>query len=158
MTKVTSLLHRYVYKPLYICPNTPSSCASTARRILLASPLPPAPCLVAAASLFARSDNLGIILISFWCHFWDLWASFGDHWALVWDTWARSLFYGGPYLECNDFVSGFWTLRGSPFSPLGVTISFPWVWNDGNPIFCWQPDSRSDFRTKSDQFLRCLGQ
>ena len=36
---------------------------------LLASPLPPAPCLVAAASLFGRSDNLGIILISFWCHF-----------------------------------------------------------------------------------------
>ena len=29
--------------------------------ILLASPLPPAPCLVAAASLFGRSDNLGII-------------------------------------------------------------------------------------------------
>ena len=101
---------------------------------------------------------LGIILISFWCHFLDLWASFGDHWALVWDTWARSLLYGGPCVECNDLVSRFWTLRGSPFSSLGVTISFPWVWNDGNPIFCWQPDSRSDFRTKSDQFLRCLGQ
>ena len=36
---------------------------------LLASPLPPAPCLVAAASLFGRSDNFGhhfnIILVSF---------------------------------------------------------------------------------------------
>ena len=71
---------------------------------------------------------LGIILISFWCHFWDLWASFGDHWALVSDTWARSLLYGGPCIECDDFVGRFWTLRGSPFSPLGVTISFPWVW------------------------------
>ena len=45
-------------------------------------------------------------------------------------------------------VSG--PMWGSPFSPLGVTISFPGVWNGENSVFCGQPDSRSDFGTKSD--------
>ena len=104
------------------------------------------------------------ILASFWYHvgiilasFWDHWASFWDHWAPLWDTWATSCCMGGPCIEFNKFVVRFWTLWGSPFSPLGVTILFPWVWNGGNSVFCGQPDSRLDFGTKSDQFLGCLG-
>ncbi len=46
---------------------------------------------------------------------------------------------------------------GLPFSPLGVTILIPGVWNGENYVFCGSPDSRLDFRTKSDEFLRCLG-
>ena len=44
---------------------------------LKASPLPPAPCLVAAASLFGRSDNLGIILVSFFGPVGIIWRPLG---------------------------------------------------------------------------------
>ena len=97
--------------------------------------------------------HFGIILASFW----DLWASFWDHWAPLWDTWATSCCMGGPCIEINEFPARFWTLWGSPFSPLGVTILFPRVWNGGNSVFCGQPDSRLDFGMKSDEFLECLG-
>ena len=46
---------------------------------------------------------------------------------------------------------------GLPFSPLGVTILIPGVWNGENSVFGGSPDSRLDFGTKSDEFLRCLG-
>ena len=46
---------------------------------------------------------------------------------------------------------------GLPFSPLGVTISIPGVWNGENFVCCGQLDSRLDFMTKSDEFLGCLG-
>ena len=46
---------------------------------------------------------------------------------------------------------------GLPFSPLGVTILIPGVWNGEICVFCGQPDFRLDFRAKSDEFLRCLG-
>ena len=46
---------------------------------------------------------------------------------------------------------------GLPFSPLGVTISIPGFWNGENFVCCGQPDSRLDCRTKSDEFLGCLG-
>ena len=66
----------------------------------------------------------------------------GDHFAIIlgslgiilgplativglWDTWATSCCMGGPCIEFIEFPARFWTLRGSPFSPLGVTISFP---------------------------------
>ena len=54
----------------------------------------------------------------------------------------------------------FWLLSGSceaPFSPLWVTILIPGVRNGENYVFCGSPDSRLDFGTKSDEFLRCLG-
>ena len=44
-----------------------------------------------------------------------------------------------------------------PFSPLWVTILIPGVRNGENYVFCGSPDSRLDFGTKSDEFLRCLG-
>ena len=44
-----------------------------------------------------------------------------------------------------------------PFSPLWVTIVIPGVRNGENYVFCGSPDSRLDFGTKSDEFLRCLG-
>ena len=43
-----------------------------------------------------------------------------------------------------------------PFSPLGVIILIPGVWDGEICVFCGQPDSRLDFGTKSDEFLRCL--
>ena len=43
---------------------------------------------------------------------------------------------------------------GLPFSPLGVTILIPGVWNGENSVFGGSPDSRLDFGTKSDEFLR----
>ena len=46
---------------------------------------------------------------------------------------------------------------GFPFSPLGVAILIPEVWSGEICVFCGQPDSRLDFGTKSDEFLRCLG-
>ena len=46
---------------------------------------------------------------------------------------------------------------GLPFSALGVTILIPGVWNGENSVFGGSPDSRLDFGTKSDEFLRCLG-
>ena len=77
--------------------------------------------------------------------FWDLWASFWDHWAPLWDTWATSCCMGGPCIEFIEFLGLFLTLWGSPFSPLGITISFPGLWNGENLLFCRQPDSRLDF-------------
>ena len=46
---------------------------------------------------------------------------------------------------------------GLPFSPLRITILIPGVWNGENSVFGGSPDSRLDFGTKSDEFLRCLG-
>ena len=60
-------------------------------------------------------------------------------------------------MEFIEFAGRFLTLWGSPFSPLGITISFPGVWNGENLLFCRQPDSRLDFGMTSDQFLGCLG-
>ena len=45
---------------------------------------------------------------------------------------------------------------GLPFSPLGVAILIPGVWNGEICVFCGQPDFRLDFGTKSDEFLRYL--
>ena len=44
-----------------------------------------------------------------------------------------------------------------PFSPLGVIILIPGVWDGEICVFCGQPDSRLDFGAKSDEFLRYLG-
>ena len=46
---------------------------------------------------------------------------------------------------------------GLPFSPLGVTILIPGVWNGEICVFCGQPDFRLDFGAKSDEFLRYFG-
>ena len=46
---------------------------------------------------------------------------------------------------------------GLPFSPLGVTILIPGVWNCEICVFCGQPDFRLDFRANSDEFLRYFG-
>ena len=46
---------------------------------------------------------------------------------------------------------------GLPFSPLGVTILIPGVWNGEICVFCGQPDVRLDFGAKSDEFLRYFG-
>ena len=46
---------------------------------------------------------------------------------------------------------------GLPFSPLGVTILIPGVWDGEIFVFCGQPDFRLDFGAKSDEFLRCSG-
>ena len=46
---------------------------------------------------------------------------------------------------------------GLAFSPLGVTILIPGVWNGENSVFCGSPDSMLDFGTTSDEFLRYLG-
>ena len=92
--------------------------------------------------------HFGIILVSFWdlwASFWDHWAPLWDTWAPLWDTWATSCCMGGPCIEFIEFAGRFLTLWGSPFSPLGITISFPGVWNGENLLFCRQPDSRLDF-------------
>ena len=46
---------------------------------------------------------------------------------------------------------------GLPFSPLGVAILIPGVWNGEICVFCGQPDVRLDFKAKSDEFLRYFG-
>ena len=46
---------------------------------------------------------------------------------------------------------------GLPFSPLGVAILIPGVWNGEICVFCGQPDVRLDFGAKSYEFLRYLG-
>ena len=46
---------------------------------------------------------------------------------------------------------------GHPFSPLGVAILIPGVWNSETCVFCGQPDVRLDFGQKSDDFLRYFG-
>ena len=46
---------------------------------------------------------------------------------------------------------------GLPFSPLGVAILIPGVWNGEICVFCGQPDFRLDFGPKSNEFLRYFG-
>ena len=46
---------------------------------------------------------------------------------------------------------------GLPFSPLPVIVLIPGVWNGASLLFCGQPDSRLDFGTKSEEFLRRSG-
>ena len=75
------------------------------------------------------------ILASCWYHFGIILASFWDHRAPLWNTWATSCCMGGACIEFSEFPARFWTLWGSLFSPLGVTISFPGVWNGGHSVF-----------------------
>ena len=104
--------------------------------------------------------HFGIMLVSFWDHVCIILGPVGfilGALGTIVGHLGNKLLYGGPCIEFNEFVARFWTLWGSPFSPLGVTILFPWVWNGENSVFCGQPDSRLYFGTKSDQFLGCLG-
>ena len=64
--------------------------------------------------------------------------------------------WGPMYGIVCDFVP-FLEPVGLPFSPLGVTILIPGVWNDEICVFCGQPDFRLDFGAKSDEFLRYFG-
>ena len=110
--------------------------------------------------------HLGIIVASFWDHFGiclgpgHLFGTCGHHFGTAGHHCGtpgqQVVVWGGAFIEFSEFPVRFWTLWGSPFSPLVVTISFPGVWNDGNSVFCGQPDSRLDIGTKSDQFLECL--
>ena len=60
-------------------------------------------------------------------------------------------------MEFIEILGPFWILWGFPFSPLGVTILIPGVWNGEICVFYGQPDFRLDFGAKSDEFLRYFG-
>ena len=60
-------------------------------------------------------------------------------------------------MEFNKILSSFLNPVGLPFSPLGVTILIPEVWNGEICVFNGQPDFRLDFGAKSDEFLTYFG-
>ena len=60
-------------------------------------------------------------------------------------------------MEFIEILGSFWILWAFPFSPLGVTILIPGVWNGEICVFYGQPDFRLDFGAKTDEFLRYFG-
>ena len=75
--------------------------------------------------------GMGPYGLRFWCVFWI----YGHHFGTFGHECGTPGHMKGPCIELYQFPMRFWILQGSCFAPLGATVSFPGIRNDGIAYF-----------------------